>query len=261
VSLRAAICASILALAAMPGWAEDPWEIDTTDDSQATRSHILPGQAQAGRDLEGGGTAAIDQDWVKIYSLPRHSYEARVSGGPLWSQGGFVGAQLDLLDSTPVVLLSANGDEFANLRGQAVRWIVGSPLPVQWLLRMTGPTSAQAAVPYTLELFDTTYSIPRWNNSSTQITFFFLQNNKSLPVSGSVYFFNASGSLVHEHSFVLAGNGLMVLNTSTIPQLVGASGSALIAQAGGLGAISGKAVALEPATGFTFDTTLMPVMP
>lgn len=261
MNLRAAICASAMALAALPAQAEDPWEIDTTDDSQATRSHILPGQAQTGRDLEGGGSAAIDQDWVKIYSLARHSYEARVSGGPLWSQSGFMGAQLDLLDSTPALLLAANGDEFANLRGQAVRWIVGSPSPTQWYLRITGPPGAQAAVPYVLELFDTTYAIPRWNNSSTQITIFFLQNNKPLPVSGGVYFFNAAGALVHDHQFVLAANSLQVLNTSTIPQLAGLNGSALVAQAGGLGALSGKAVALEPATGFTFDTTMTPVMP
>jgi hypothetical protein len=261
MKLGAAICAATLVLVAAPGRAEDPWETDSTDDSQASRSHILPGQVQTGRDLEGGGSVAIDQDWVKIYSLSRHSYEARVSGGPLWSQGGFVGAQLDLLDSTPALLLAGNGDEFANLRGQAVRWIVGSPTPTQWLLRITGPPGVQAAVPYTLELFDTTYSVPRWNNSASQITFFFVQNNKPLPVSGAVYFFNASGSFVHDHQFVLAANGLLVLNTSTIPQLVGLSGSALVAQGGGRGAISGKAVALEPGTGFTFDTTMMPVQP
>ena len=172
-----------------------------------------------------------------------------------------MGAQLDLLDSTPALLLAGNGDEFANLRGQAVRWIVGSPSPTQWLLRITGPPGLQAAVPYTLELFDTTYAIPRWNNASTQLTFFFLQNNKPLPVSGGIYFFNATGTLVHDHQFVLAANGLLVLNTSAIPQLAGLSGSALIGQGGGLGALSGKAVALEPATGFTFDTAMTPVMP
>jgi hypothetical protein len=60
---------------------------------------------------------------------------------------------------------------------------------------------------------------------------------------------------------VLAANGLLVLNTSAIPQLIGLSGSALVGQGGGLGALSGKAVALEPATGVTFDTAMTPVMP
>ena len=261
MTLRAAIATLALALTALPAAANDPWELDPQDDSQAARAHILPGQVQTRRDLEGGGAAAIDQDWVKIYSQPRHSYEARVSGGPLWSQGGFVGAQLDLMDATPAVLAAANGDEFANLRGQSVRWIVGGPNPTEWLLRMTGPPAAQTAVPYTLELHDTTYSIPRWNNTGTQSTFFFIQNNKGLPVSGNIYFFNASGTMLHDRSFALPANALLVLNTSTITPIFGSSGSALVAHGGGRGALSGKAVALEPATGFTFDTAMTPVQP
>ncbi|HET9315224.1 MAG TPA: hypothetical protein VFQ51_06515 [Vicinamibacteria bacterium] len=39
------------------------------------------------------------------------------------------------------------------------------------------------------------------------------------------------------------------------------SGSALVAKVGGRGAISGKAVALEPSTGFTFDRAMTPVQP
>ena len=50
--------------------------------------------------------------------------------------------------------------------------------------------------------------------------------------------------------------GLQVLPTATVPGLAGQSGSAEIAQMGGYGALVGKAVALEPATGFTFDTSI-----
>jgi hypothetical protein len=44
-----------------------------------------------------------------------------------------------------------------------------------------------------------------------------------------------------------------------VPALAGHSGSAQIAQLGGYAALAGKAVALEPATGFTFDTLVTPV--
>jgi hypothetical protein len=42
-----------------------------------------------------------------------------------------------------------------------------------------------------------------------------------------------------------------------VPGLAGQSGAAEIAQMGGYGALTGKAVALEPATGFTFDTSIV----
>jgi hypothetical protein len=40
---------------------------------------------------------------------------------------------------------------------------------------------------------------------------------------------------------------------------MGKSGSAAIAHTGGYGALNGKGVALESATGFTFDTALTPI--
>jgi hypothetical protein len=53
----------------------------------------------------------------------------------------------------------------------------------------------------------------------------------------------------------------MVFDTSSIPTLAGESGSARVAHFGGVGALAGKAVALEPSTGFTFDTALAPLFP
>jgi hypothetical protein len=44
------------------------------------------------------------------------------------------------------------------------------------------------------------------------------------------------------------------MNTAAIPALAGASGSASIAHDGGWGGLAAKGVAVEPATGFTFDT-------
>jgi len=54
-------------------------------------------------------------------------------------------------------------------------------------------------------------------------------------------------------------NGVQSINTATIAALAGMAGSASIAHTGGYGAIAGKAVALEPSTGFTFDTPVLPV--
>jgi len=51
---------------------------------------------------------------------------------------------------------------------------------------------------------------------------------------------------------------MLVLNTSTLPALQGQAGAITISHDGRYGALQGKAVAVEPATGFTFDTPLEP---
>jgi hypothetical protein len=249
-----AVCALVLSCAASVR-ATDPWEADPQDGGPATRAHLLPGQSQTGRDLQAAGTA--DEDWVFVQTRPRHSYEARVNGGTIWSTSA--GAKLERLNSGLVVQQTGTDDGLTSLRGHVIRWIAGTT-PATDYLRVTG-AAIELASPYTLELFDTTYAIPRWNNSSTQVTVFLLQNNTSTPVNAFVYFFDAAGALLHTQPIGVAADGLAVFNTSTAPALVGQSGSARIAQTGGVGALSGKAVSLEPGTGFTFDTPLVPVLP
>ena len=58
----------------------------------------------------------------------------------------------------------------------------------------------------------------------------------------------------------LAAHGLQVVSTAGIPALAGASGSAAIAHDGTYGALAGKAVSLDPSTGFTFDTLIAPIL-
>ena len=60
------------------------------------------------------------------------------------------------------------------------------------------------------------------------------------------------------HAFSLAPRNALVLSTATVPGAGGASGTLTIAHDGGYGDLAGKAVALEPATGFSFDSALVP---
>jgi hypothetical protein len=63
---------------------------------------------------------------------------------------------------------------------------------------------------------------------------------------------------VHTEPLGVSANALQIFNTASIPALAGISGHALVAHDGGYGALAGKAVALEAATGFSFDTALTP---
>lgn len=254
-----AVCLLLLG-GATAARATDPWEADVQDGGSATRGVLLPGQSQTGRDLE-ATAAAPDVDQVWIATVPRHSYEARAVGGVIWSQSGGPGARLERLNPDLSVQQEGNDVGLPSLRGHSIKWHSGIG-PTTGYLRVTGPSGvAQGPAPYTLQLFDTTYAFPRWNNSSTQVTVFFLQNHTASLVGAFVFFYNAAGVLLHTEPIGIPADGLAVFNTSTVTALAGQSGSARISQMGGVDALSGKAVSLEPTTGFTFDTALVPVQP
>jgi hypothetical protein len=262
---RAALFALLLALAAVPSVrAHDRWDLGTlgNDDSPSGNPNEVAHGASQVHDLEATGSPA-DQDWIQVAVRARHSYEARVSGtsGVYWSTldglpcvAGMC-ARLDRMDFGGTVLQGASTLEGDN-RAAAVRWI--APVTGSGYLRVQGPTGTALGTfdGYQFEFFDTTYAVARFNNSATQITVLVIQNLRAAAVTGNIDFYNAAGTLLHSAPLSVPGAGSLVLNTATLP-VAGQSGSVLIAQTGGWGALAGKAVALEPATGFTFDTPLV----
>jgi hypothetical protein len=53
---------------------------------------------------------------------------------------------------------------------------------------------------------------------------------------------------------VLAAKQVLVLNAGTVSGVAGSSGAVTVAHDGRYGDLAAKVVALEPATGFSFDT-------
>jgi hypothetical protein len=80
----------------------------------------------------------------------------------------------------------------------------------------------------------------------------------SYPISGDVYFRGTAGTLVATRAFSLTAKATLVLNTASVPSANGVGGAITIAHDGRYGDLAGKAVALEPATGFSFDSALEP---
>jgi hypothetical protein len=56
----------------------------------------------------------------------------------------------------------------------------------------------------------------------------------------------------------LPPHGSLALNAAGLPSVAGASGSITITSDAGYGALAGKAVAIDPATGLCFDSPLVP---
>ena len=108
---------------------------------------------------------------------------------------------------------------------------------------------------FRIRAYDTTYRIARWNNSATQTTLVVIANPTNQVVNGKVSFYQAStGNLVAVTTVSIPANGSIVFFAG----IVGQSGSAIFSNDAGYGQLTGKAVAVEPATGFTFDTAMVP---
>jgi hypothetical protein len=109
---------------------------------------------------------------------------------------------------------------------------------------------------YVIRGYETTYSVPRFNNSGTQITVLLLQNPTNYTINTIVYFWDSTGTQTALQPFTLGPKNLVVFNTATVAPGVG--GSVTIANDGRYGDLSAKTVALEPATGFSFDSPALP---
>jgi hypothetical protein len=233
---------------------DGPWQSGLTD------TELTAGARQI-HDMEAAGTA--DEDWYIISQRPYSSYEVRVDsmGDSLTLTTGAGDAlAVDLVQSDGTLIssgyiISAVGTArtltFANdtatqIDDQAIR--VSSPF--------CDTACSALASQYDIRLYDTTYMIPRFNNSATQITILIVQNSSDRSVSMTAHFFDAAGTLLASQPQTIAAHGTYVVNTSGIGGLAGQSGSIIVTNSGGYGVLSGKGVALEPATGFTFDTTM-----
>ena len=85
-----------------------------------------------------------------------------------------------------------------------------------------------------------------------------LQERAGFTSTGTVWFWSAAGGLLGSHPFSLPPRQTLVLNSSTVPGVSGQGGAVTVTHDGPYGGLAGKAVALELATGFSFDTPIEP---
>ncbi len=246
-----------------PGSVTDPvsGNNSATDTDNLTLDLVeLTHGAQLTRDLAGVGALPADH-FYWLSQKPYSSYEVVVDG-----TSGDIGPTLVLQrlagDGSTVLQQSAGASPIGLSR--VLRFVNDRPVSQDGeLLRVrSGGCGSSCGVDdvYRIRLRETTGRVARFNNSSTQITVAVLQNVSGGPLGGTIYFWRTNGTLAATHPFSLALRGTLVLNTSTLPGLVGVSGAVTIAHDGGYGGLAGKTVALEPATGFSFDSPMAPVI-
>jgi uncharacterized repeat protein (TIGR01451 family) len=120
-------------------------------------------------------------------------------------------------------------------------------------------TNCDPADTYRIRAYESTYRISRFNNSATQVTVLIVGNATDQVVTGTLWYYQAStGNLLASQAVTLQPKATFVVNTATDPALQGMAGSIRFSNNAPFAALTGKAVAVEPATGFTFDTPMVP---
>jgi hypothetical protein len=236
----------------------DVWDVATHDDNSATSTEndLVHGSDQI-HDLADTvpGTTA-DQDWFTVGEASNSSYQVVVDG----TTGDIGGVTINRTDASGTNVIQT-GVAVGVGYSQSLSWDhagagVAEAIEVTSSLCGTATQTCTTDDQYRIRFYDTTCAVARFNNSATQVTVLVLQNTTSNPVNGNFYLWDATGAQVNVggSAFTIAGNGASVTNTSILAP--GVSGSVTVTTDGGYGSIAGKAVAVEPATGFTFDTGL-----
>jgi hypothetical protein len=218
-------------------------------------------------DLDEQLSATNEQDWSIVPTVRYHSYEARVSGYSVdFATSPCPGcAQFERVDRTGAILTEdvgvvnggpGTGNVPANDR--SVRWIGNLEGNSTFdFVRVRGSADLEdATYVYTLRSWDTTYRVPRWNAANGQTTILVVTSLIQANVAARILFFGEDGTLVTTVEALFVRNRPLVYSSASNFALTGKSGFALIAHNGGYGALTGKAVSVDPATGFTFDTAL-----
>jgi hypothetical protein len=245
--------------ATVGGTVPDPVASNNTDieDTQVTlraRGELVHG-TDVRADLHGVGPAA-NVHLYRISQKPFASYEVVVdsTSGDIGTGAGPV---LERVAADGIAVLQASQPVGAGA-SRSLRFVNTTSTPVDdQFVRIRSASCGSGCGTddvYRLRAWETTGSIPRFNNSATQVTVVVLFNTGTATVTGHVRFWSPTGAALPAHPFSLNGRAVLVLNTSTL--LPGQSGSITVTHDGPLGTISGKAIALEPATGYSFDSVM-----
>ena len=243
------------ATALAPPAGADEWDEGSDPDRGVSTDNVLFHGSEQMHDLGVQIGFVPDQDWYLVSVRPFSSYQFVVDA--------FTGD----LDLTATGVQRLNGTQV--LQQDAAVLEGGGVLSLSWFrgagatdetnfVRVAGAACTQFCNnldTYRARFYDTTYTIPRFNNSGTQTTVLLLQNTTDRNCTLTMFFLNGSGALLFNPSEAMGPHGLLVVPTAAFAANV--SGSVRIAHTCGYGGLSGKAVSVEPATGFTFDTPVL----
>jgi hypothetical protein len=232
----------------------DIWDL-TDNLVGGTNNELTHGIVQQ-HDLVSVVPLILDVDFYRIGIKAVTSWEVIVGG----TSGGLgtAGSLLTLVDTAETVLATsipvATGLSFS----RTLRFVNNTLVDdIGRLIRVGSAACAllcTSLMQYEIVARETTVSLARFNNFGTQVTVLLTQNVTSAPVNATAHFFDAAGNNLHSQAFTIPAHGINVMPTYSFPAVNGVSGSLKITHDAPYAGINAKAVALEPSTGFSFDT-------
>jgi hypothetical protein len=230
----------------------DQWDAATkSDDGMASDNELTHGLSQL-HDLGVRPGSLADVDYYPVTLDPWTSFEVVVDG--LTGDLGLGASSVVRLDENGAVLqTSAPAGSLGRVRSLA--WIQQGGRPALNFVRVGGAqcgANCGSDDVYRLRAYETTYAVPRFNNSGTQTTVLLLQNNDRNAVSGDLVFRSPNGAIIATVAFTIPVNGLLVYHTAQAAP--NTAGSISIPNTARYGSLAGKSIAMEPSTGFAFDT-------
>jgi hypothetical protein len=209
------------------------------------------------RTLAAVGGVAVRHEF-RLSQKPYASYEVIVDATSGDVGPGFVLRLVDAADATVRESVGVGGAGFS----RTLRWAneTSSTIEDQLVRVHSGAcwTNCGSDDVYRVRAYETTYSSARFSNAGTQTTVLFAENTTDRPVTGHVHFWGVTGVRLHSEPFALPPKGLLTLPTAGLAPLAGQGGSITITHDAGYGGLVGKVVSLEPSTGLSFDTPLLP---
>jgi hypothetical protein len=259
------VLAAVLALE--PFARADVWDVGTDNDNDSgSDNEIVHGLNQV-HDLaaQSGGTV-MDVDWFTFRHPSARSFEIVVEGLTGDVSNGTTSPSVQLIDSDGTTV-SDDSEPVTNFGvARSLRSYSGlvpgsTPGYYNSFVRVSNPAcglSCAANDQYRIRAYETTLTLPRFNNAGSQVTVLILQNPTGKTVFATAHALSAAGTLLGSITFVMNPYATQVTNLSTAlgGALNGQSGSLIIPHTAPYGVLAGKGVALEPSTGFAFDTAL-----
>jgi hypothetical protein len=226
------------------------------DDAPSLSSLELTHGSTLSADLGAQPGPVADVDFYRLAQPPLTSWEVQVDGVSGDVAPGLVLERLAADNATVLqtaTAVGAGGAVSVRFENRLAAQVVSQHLRVR--SGGCGSDCGRDDV-YRVRVAETTARLARFNNNLGQVTILLLQNRTAVPVQASVDFWDEAGGRLATRSAALPPFGVLVLDTSTIAALAMASGSVTVTNDAPYGGLAGKAVALEPGTGFTFDSPL-----
>ena len=170
----------------------DEWDEGSDDDGGASTDNVIVHGVEQIHDLH-SEAGVPDQDWYLVTARPFSSYQMVLDG--FTGDTNLTTQRVQRLNATGGLVLQ---DALATDGGHVLSldWQQGASSLVTLVRVQNGCPSCDNSSSYRIRFYDTTFLVPRFNNSGSQATVLLVQNAIERDCQVTYHFFSAAGTLL-----------------------------------------------------------------